>query len=331
MNMLWADPTEFSIDWLAHTFDLGQPHSAIQAGRGQTNRLGVLRLETSKGSFAVKRFEIAPKPVALLIEETAYKTGFPMPQPIWARDGQPYATYLNAGNTVWVRVYSWVEGTPYDWGFVSPEVSTQIGRLLAALHALPLPDSELQDESWMPLGRSSWEQLAQRATAKGMDWALSLQSKISILVEWEEYVLSSTVSDEPVVPSQRDLHPPNVIRCFDGSHVVVDWDAAGPMNAREDVARFALVWAAAPGRLPQQDAVHAFIWGYREAGGYFESRGILDLTHQARTRLWWLAYNVRRDVSDHPGHEPDLTSALLSSVHPLDLEVLKQTAALFKI
>jgi aminoglycoside phosphotransferase (APT) family kinase protein len=329
--MLWADNIEFSIDWLTHTFDLGQPYSIVQAGRGQTNRLGVLRLETSIGSFAIKQFEQAPKQIALLIEEAAHKTGFPMPQPRRAIDGKPYGIYTKGANNIWVRVYSWVEGTPYDWGFVSPEVSTQIGKLLARIHALPVSSSELQDEPWMPLGLFGWEQLAQTAMARGMDWALSLQNKIPILVEWKEYIVSNTVTDEPVVPSQRDLHPPNVIRCFDGNHVVVDWDAAGPMNAREDVAKFALVWATPPGQPPQQDAVRAFIQGYREAGGCFESRGILDLNHQARTRLWWLAYNVGRDVSDSPGFVPDLTIALLSGVHPLDLEVLKRTAALLEI
>lgn len=331
MNPLEAEQSDFSLDWLAQTFNLGQFYSIVPAGRGQTNRLGVLRLETSIGSFAIKRFEQAPKPTSLLIEEAAYRTSFPMPKPIWAIDGKLYATCLNERGTVWVRVYAWVEGTPYDWGYVSPEVSTQMGGLLAAIHALPVPTSQLQDEPWMPLGWSGWEQLTDQATAKGRDWSHSLRNKISILVEWEEYVLASTVSDEPLVPSQRDLHPPNVIRCIDGSHVVVDWDAAGPVNAREDVAKFALVWAAVPGKPSQQDAVHAFIRGYREAGGYFQSRGILDLTHQSRTRLWWLAYNVRRDVSDRPGHVPDLTSALLSDIYPLDLEVLKRTAALLAI
>lgn len=331
MNTLGADDPEFSIDWLAHTFDLGQPHSIVQAGRGQTNRLGVLRLETSIGLFAIKRFDQAPKKVALSIEEAAHKTGFPMPQPIWAINGKPYATYSNKGNKVWVRVYSWVEGTPYDWGFVSEEVAARMGGLLAAIHALPVPKSELQDEPWMPLGRSGWEQLTEQAIVKGIDWAFLLRDKIPILVEWEEYILSNMVSDEPVVPSQKDLHPPNVIRCCDGNHVVVDWDEAGVVNAREEVAKFALVWAAAPGQTPLRDAVRAFILGYRKAGGYFKSRGILDLTYRARTRLWWLAYNIRRDVSEVGGHVPDLTIALLSGVHPLDLEVLKRTAALFKI
>ena len=104
-------------------------------------------------------------------------------------------------------------------------------------------------------------------------------------MEWEEYIVSNTVDDEPVVPSHKDLHPPNVIRRCNGNLVVLDWDDAGVVNAREEVAKFALVWAAVPGQPPQPDAVRAFIRGYREAGGHFKSREILDLTYQARTQL----------------------------------------------
>lgn len=323
------DHLEFSLEWLTHVFGLGQPRVAVHAGCGQKNPLGVLRLETSQGVFAVKRFEQEPRRVALAIEFAAHEAGFPMPQPLRTREGKPAAVYLYAGSPVWVRVYSWVEGSAYDWGIVDPELSYHIGRLLAALHTLPVPGEVLQDDLWMPLGWSGWEQLATQAAAKGVTWAQTLQQKLPVLVAWEDHVLSHTVSDEPVVPSQRDLHPPNVMQCVDGSHVVVDWDAAGPVNAREEVAKFALVWASAPKQLPVKEAVQAFIRGYREAGGHFVSRGIVDLTHQVRTLLWWLAYNVRRDVSEHPGPDPDLTPALLSGMYELDLERLQQTAALF--
>jgi hypothetical protein len=37
---------------------------------------------------------------------------------------------------------------------------------------------------------------------------------------------------------------------------------------------------------------------------------------------------VRRDVSEHPGPDPDLTPALLAGVRALDLEMLQQTAGL---
>ena len=303
---------------------------AVYAGCGQKNPLGVLRLQTSQGCFAVKRFEHAPRYGALAIESAAYDAGFPMPRPFWTTDGKLYTTYQHQGSPVWVRVYAWVEGFAYDWGAVDPQLSHRIGGLLAALHALPVPAEALQEDPWMPLGWSGWEQLTAHAIAQGVAWAPTLRQQLPTLIAWEEHVLVSTVSDEPVVPSQRDLHPPNVMQCVDGSHVVVDWDAAGPVNAREEVAQYALVWAAAPGQSYVREAVQAFIQGYRAAGGHFASRGILDLTQQMRSRLWWLAYNVCRDVSETPGPDPDLTPALLSSVHTLDLEKFKQTAALFE-
>ena len=224
------DHPEFSIEWLAHAFDLGQPHVAVYAGCGQKNPLGVLRLQTSRGCFAVKRFEHAPRCGALAIESAAYAAGFPMPQPFRTTDGKLYITYWHQGSPVWVRVYAWVEGSAYDWGAVDPKLSHHIGGLLAALHALPVPAEALQEDPWMPLGWSGWEQLTEHATAQGVAWAPTLRQKLPTLVAWEEHVLVYTVSDEPVVPSQRDLHPPNVMQCVDGSHVVVDWDAAGPVQ-----------------------------------------------------------------------------------------------------
>jgi hypothetical protein len=325
-----TDHPEFSVEWLARAFGLERPRTVVHAGCGQKNPLGVLRLETSQGAFAVKRFEHEPRRVALAIESAAYAAGFPMPQPLRTIDGKLYVAYRHTGSPVWTRVYAWVEGSAYDWGAVDPRLSHQMGKLLAALHALPVPAEALQEDPWRPLGWSGWEQLTAQAMAKGVAWAQTLREKIPALVEWEEHVLACTVSDEQLVPSQRDLHPPNIIRCVDGRHVVVDWDAAGPVNAREEVAKFALVWASAPGQSPSKAAVQAFIRGYRAAGGHFVSRGILDLTHQARTLLWWLAYNVRRDVSENPGPDPDLTPALLAGVREFDLGRLQQTAVLFE-
>lgn len=329
MHIQQRDHPELSLKWLTHAFGLGQPYLAIHAGRGQHNPLGVLRLETSKGVFAVKRCDHEPRRVALTIESAAYAAGFPMPQPLTTTDRKPYAMYTHTGRSIWVQVSSWVAGSAYAWGVVDPQLSYHIGRLLAALHALPVPTESLQEEPWQPLGWAGWAHYAAQATAQGAAWAQALWQKLPALVEWEDYVLSCTASDEPLVPSQRDLHPPNVMQCSDGKHVVVDWDAAGPVNAREEVAQFALVWASAPGQAPSREAVQTFVRGYREAGGRFASRGILDLTHQARSLLWWLAYNVHRDVSERPGPDPALTPSLLSRVQGIDLERLQYTASLF--
>ena len=41
------------------------------------------------------------------------------------------------------------------------------------------------------------------------------------------------VSDEPVVPSQRDLYLPNIMECVDGNQVVVDWMRPRSMRVRK--------------------------------------------------------------------------------------------------
>lgn len=320
-----------ALDWLAQTFDLGRPYTTRLAGAGQTNPLGVLRLDTSRGCFAIKRLERAPSHAALRIESVAHQTGFPLPRPIPTTDGTLYATDFHDQRRVWVRAYAWVEGAPYEWGFVNPKVSAKVGRLLAMLHALPVPEAELREDPWRPLEQHGWQQLAQRGAEMKLPWADTLQSKVSRLVEWEAHVRSHMVNDEPVVPSQRDLHPPNIIRCGDGNHVLIDWDGAGAVNAREEVAKFALVWATPLDQAPRKEAVHALIQGYRSAGGHFASRGILDLTHQTQSLSWWIAYNVQRDVNGQPDSDPDLTLALLHHVRELDREALQRTAALLDV
>jgi hypothetical protein len=53
------------------------------------------------------------------------------------------------------------------------------------------------------------------------------------------------------------------------------------------------------------------------------------LMQRERSRLAWIAYNVRRDVSEHPGAHAWLTPALLAGVQNPTLHELAEMAALF--
>jgi Ser/Thr protein kinase RdoA (MazF antagonist) len=301
------------------------------AARGQNNPLGVLRLETSTGTFAIKQMERAPAPGALQIECAAYESGFPMSQPIRTRRGDLFETWQGGERRIYVRAYAWVDGTPYDWGVVNPRVSVEVGKLLAMVHALPLPDAALAEASWMPLGRGGWISLADRGDALQLPWTHLLRDKIPALVAWEEHIQLHALADAPKVPSQRDLHPPNVMRQRDDRHVLVDWEGAGPVHASADVATFALVWATPEGGTqPRVDAVRAFIAGYRDAGGRFTPHGIADLMHRWLGLLAWLRLNVERDIHQQPDATPDLTYALLSGLRPPDADALARTAVLFR-
>jgi Phosphotransferase enzyme family len=321
---------DFSINWLVATFALGDPITSTVAARGQTNPHGVVRLYTTRGCYAVKCYDHAPSQVAMTIESAAFTAGFPMAEPVFTVDGKSMASTMSAGKQMWVRVYRWVDGLPYEWGIVDPDLATQMGRLLAAMHALPVPQEILREDTWIPIGFAGWEELAQKADTKELTWAPLLKEKIHALVELENFVQVGTTKDEPSVPSQRDLHPPNVIRRPDGSHVIVDWDAAGPVIAREEVAMFALVWSTGENLPPDLSVVRAFIHGYRDAGGHYTSRGILDLVHREHSRLAWTLYNIRRHIDEIPGPNPWLPAALLEHVRSIDLDDQKRIASFFE-
>src|SRR5262249_32785173 len=134
---------------------------------------------------------------------------------------------------------------------------------------------------------------------------------------------------ERISPSQRDYHPPNLITPPAGLRVLVDWDAAGPVVARKEALKFALVWATPEDGQADRDLVQAFLRGSRGAGGLLEPPSVDELAHQAQPNRWWIWFNVRRDLSDEPGPDPELVPALLSGVGRVDREALKHTVTLF--
>ncbi len=321
----------FSPGWLTSVFGLGQSILSTDAFYGQTNPLGVLRVHTKCGVFAIKQHDQPPRSLALAIEEAAFRAHFPMPNPIYTLEGSRVAVCTNStGQVTWILAYDWVEGEPYAWNTVSPDVSGYMGALLARMHQLPIPPHELQETTWSPLGYAGWLKLAEQAAARSFQWASLLRQKIDALVAWEETIQTYTVDDEPLAPSQRDLHPPNVIRCVSGEHSVVDWDAAGPVLAREEVATFAFVWATDQADVISPTAVQAFIEGYRASGGQYTSRGISDLMGRERSRLGWLAFNVQRQLGTPAGPNPWLPEALLSGVQEPQMNQLQKLSTLLR-
>ena len=314
---------------VADIFHLGRPIGALEfVARGQLNPLGVHRLLTDKGCFAVKQFDAAPRTAALAIEATAFKMGLPIPEPMQTRDGQPFATFRTGERTLWIRVYRWVPSAALHWGCVEPEIAFEVGKLMAAIHRLPVAEEDLVEQSWSPLTETGWTELTERARARQLPWADELHRAMPILLKLEAYLVENTSNEEAPVPSQRDLHPPNIVRTPDSALFVVDWDSAGPAIARHDVAEFALVWATPEGGQPLESSVHAFIDGYREGGGRYASQGPTDLLHKQQTSHWWLVYNIKRDVSDRSGPDAELTPALLRKVASWDTDRLKRLAEL---
>lgn len=309
-------------DRIADAFELGDRIGDLRfVARGQTNPLGVCRLGTRIGDFAVKRFTTEPTSIALAIESAAAAADVPMPTPVRTRDGR---LALRFDEELWVRVYEWVDGSACDWGETDPDVAHALGLALARIHALQVPT--LDETPWSAPTADGWNVLTELADRKRAPWAEQLRLALPALEQRCRWLSSLSPPTEPYAPSQRDLHPPNVVKGTDARFYIVDWDAAGPARPTEDLAKWALVWSTPEdGHLHLKSAI-AFIRGYREAGGTFAPRGTSDFRQDIKDGLWWLEFNVRRDLGDRPGADPELVPALLSHFGRFDLDVLERRA-----
>lgn len=145
--------------------------------------------------------------------------------------------------------------------------------------------------------------------------------------------MSATTSPvERMIGSHRDLHPTNVMRLRDSPGLVlVDWDAAGPVVPRQEMACFALVFAERDNNSGYDaEVARAFINGYRDAGGAFTFRGREDLAMLVQGRLWWTEQNLRMALAaPSTADQRHLSVELLRNLEWLPTELSDMCQILF--
>jgi hypothetical protein len=55
-----------------------------------------------------------------------------------------------------------------------------------------------------------------------------------------------------------------------------------------------------------------------------------ELLDQAQSPVWWIWFNVQRELDDEPIPTPGMTTALLSGLKPVRREEVEQLRALFE-
>src|SRR5438105_15044764 len=168
---------------VADAFDLGTPlRPPVAVPGGLMNSMW--RLDTDRGSFAVKQFHrdfdnpayMPGLEQGLRIERAALVAGIPMPRPVVLPgtdrclveiprpDGPPHT----------IRVHEWVDGRAPGSGDNPAELGAGIGALLARLHALNLPVAETVADLLSVHGTDEWRALAGRVSEAGLPWASRL-------------------------------------------------------------------------------------------------------------------------------------------------------------
>jgi hypothetical protein len=295
-------------------FALGAPRGAAGAvAGGLTNRLW--RVETVDGVFAVKQMNRDPKRAdyvawfdrAFSLEQAAYTAGVPMPRPVpVAATGSCLGELTGAdGRLITVRVHAWVEGEKLDNSVMyEGDVAGRVGAILARIHALDMPSDVAASEALRVFGDEHWQALAARLERAG-GWSGAVFGLLPALRELEAYLAAAHADTASLLLSHRDSDKKNFMRTPAGDLVLVDWDAAGPVHWRHDLANEALTWAGVHMGDPAPAIARAFIDAYRRAGGSDERFRATDLAELVAVRLGWFDFNIRRALGEQVRDEAD--------------------------
>jgi Phosphotransferase enzyme family len=289
-------------------FDLGTPpaHAEPVLG-GLTNRLW--RVATDGGVFAVKEMNrdtaradyVAWFDRAFSLEAAAFRAGIPVPRPVpVAATGRCLGEVRRPGEPpMTVRAHEWIEGVALQGGVVyPPDIISRVAEVIAGIHRLRMASDVRPSEALRVYGDEHWRAFAERASVERADWAPDLAALLPPLHELEAYLQAAHEDPTPLLVSHRDADQKNFMRSSAGELLLVDWDAAGPVNPRHDLANEALVWAGVHRIDPDEATARAFVAAYRKAGGVDDAFRATDIAELVSLRLGWLDFNVRRALGE---------------------------------
>ncbi len=300
---------------ICELFDLGAPRGAsTPVSGGLTNHMW--RLTTARGVFAVKQMNrdfdqpdyVAWYDRAFTLEQACFAAGVPMPRPIpVAATGRCLGELRGAeGRPMTVRVHAWADGVKLDNAAAYPvDDIARVGAILARIHALRMPGAIAASEALRVFGHAHWRERLERLERDDSGWGGRLPELLPVLRELEMYLTVAHADPTPLLLSHRDSDMKNFMRTASGDLLLVDWDAAGPVNPRQDLANEALVWAGVHRGDPDPTAARAFIDGYRRNGGLGEPFRPTDLAELVSVRLGWFDFNMRRALGERVRDEAD--------------------------
>ncbi|MDP9236215.1 MAG: aminoglycoside phosphotransferase family protein [Chloroflexota bacterium] len=300
---------------LCELFYLGAPRAALTpVGGGLTNRMW--RLETARGVFAVKQMnrdfdradDVEWFDRAFTLERAAFAAGVPMPRPIpVAATGRCLGELARSdGPPITVRVHEWADGVKLDNSVAYPgEIAARVGSILARIHALRMKSGVAKSEALRVFGDEHWRTALERLEDANSERAGELRTLAPVLHDLEAYVIAAQDDATPLLLSHRDSDAKNFMRTSAGELMLVDWDAAGPVNPRQDLANEALVWAGVHRDEPDAAVARAYVDAYRRAGGVAEAFRPTDLAELIAVRLGWLDFNFRRALGERIRDESD--------------------------
>jgi hypothetical protein len=231
------------------------------------------RLSTPSGDYHVKAWQSSdgrtPAGLAAVeeIERSAVALGVRTPEPI--------VINRRLGNNI-VSVHRWVEAASLQ---PSEPVWEWLGRTVATVHSIRA-DSDRQSEDELRLyytgvrTESEWHAWVADAHAQRLPWAGAASTALPDVLAATELITQALESGVPIIPSHRDIIPPNVLSVGSGQFCLIDWDLAGPTVAWFEAVKIALDFGrftASRGGdrpdLPDREVFQEVLRAYLRSGG----------------------------------------------------------------
>ncbi|MEU1517160.1 aminoglycoside phosphotransferase family protein [Streptomyces sp. NPDC005811] len=252
-------------DLIADLYGLGPgPWTMTPVTRGALGR--IWKLSGNGSDWAVKELLFAREEPDVegeaTLRDTAAGLGVSAPRLMPARTGSHVARLPAERGGSWLKLYDWVDGAPADPA--APALLDWCGRTLALLHRAGEGTTD-RPVDWYEecYPEDDWADLHDRVRRAGPPWAEALSRCVAgPLPELTRFVSPSDPAD--LVVSHRDVQPQNVLLTGAGP-VLLDWDNAGPVAARRELAHVVFVWSG--GNAFRPAAARRLFRAYREAGG----------------------------------------------------------------
>ena len=282
---------------VAAAFGVGQALGPlVAAARGWGGHNVIYRLQSTEGSWAIKALareldEFTAEHFD--IEVAAFNCGIPMPHPVPG----PYGGCCTRVGGQLLRCHEWIEGPAKTNEETAVTESSQMGTIMGRLHRLRLSWSARFDNQLGAEG-PSWPELAEAGTSRGAVWAETVNGNLVALEAISAAARKWRSQERPRVRigSHRDLNAHNVLFGPSGLSLV-DWDAAGPIDPRWELANYATLWSARVDGSYDPEAILSFLVGYQEGGGHITGEepdtlgGLIDNVES------WTKNNVRWAVT----------------------------------
>lgn len=301
--------------------DLGEPLMEPQeVAGGLLHR--IWRLTTTRGSFAAKQLNPAIMRKPGIQQE--YRVSESIARAMAEHDIPAIAALHSANGPLqeiddqFLLVYPWIDGETLSSASVEPQRATQMGAILAHMHALSLDLPEVAPLEWKHFHSDDWDILTFQASELGLPWAYTVRAALPMLLQWtQRYQDAGEKLMQRLVVSHRDLDQKNVIWQTATDPKIIDWEAVGLINPTMELAGVALSWSGLATGAPGKEIFRTLIDAYVQAGGTIQDTGLDALHGLLGTWLGWLLFNMRRSLGESIASEDERQLGMRETVSTL--------------